>query len=173
MTFEIEVNGRTRTVGVEPVAEAEGRFRVTLDGETRLVDARRVDAAILSMIFLDAGGACHEVEIVDGLEAGELLVRTRDGLVRAVVNGRRLRRGAGDAASGAAGEQRVVAPMPGKVVRILVSAGDDVKARQGLVVVEAMKMESEISSPKAGRVKEVAVKEGMSVEAGRLLVVVE
>ncbi|MBI4264600.1 MAG: biotin/lipoyl-binding protein [Acidobacteria bacterium] len=123
--------------------------------------------------MLNAGGACHEVEMADGAERGELLVRTRDGLLRAVVNGRRLRRGGGEGLGGAQGEQRVLAPMPGKVVRVLVAPGDEVKVRQGLVVVEAMKMESEIGSPKAGRVKEIAVKEGMSVEAGRVLAVVE
>ncbi len=63
--------------------------------------------------------------------------------------------------------------MPGKVVKILVKAGDQVKARQGLVVVEAMKMENELRSPKDGRVSDVLVAEGASVEAGRLLVVVE
>lgn len=172
MTFEVEVNGRTRTVAVDPVAGAEGRFRVAVDGHEHMVDGREVDPSTLSLILLDGGGACHEVELVESPVAGELLARTHDGLLRVVVNGRRRRRGA-DAAAGAEGEQRVVAPMPGKIVRVLVVAGDEVKARQGLVVVEAMKMESEITSPKAGRVKEVAVKEGMSVEAGRVLAVVE
>jgi biotin carboxyl carrier protein len=63
--------------------------------------------------------------------------------------------------------------MPGKVVRLLVSKGDTVAARQGVVVVEAMKMENELRAPKAGRVTEVHVREGMAVEAGRILVVVE
>jgi biotin carboxyl carrier protein len=63
--------------------------------------------------------------------------------------------------------------MPGKVVRVLVSAGDEVSVRQGLVVVEAMKMENELRSPKDGRVKDVRVQAGTSVEAGRVLVVVE
>ncbi|MCL4813293.1 MAG: hypothetical protein KJ061_12435 [Vicinamibacteraceae bacterium] len=86
------------------------------------------------------------------------------------VNGRRARR-AGVAA--AAGEQRIVAPMPGKVLRVLVAPGDEVAVRQPLVVVEAMKMENELASPKAGRVKDVPAVAGESVEAGRLLVVVE
>lgn len=72
----------------------------------------------------------------------------------------------------AAGPQRVVAPMPGKIVNVLVKAGDEVAARQGLVVVEAMKMENELRSPKAGTVAEVRVTEGMSVEAGTVLVIV-
>ena len=66
-----------------------------------------------------------------------------------------------------------MAPMPGRIVRVLVRAGDAVVAGQPLVVVEAMKMENELKSLKAGRVKEVSVGEGTSIEAGRLLVVVE
>jgi biotin carboxyl carrier protein len=62
--------------------------------------------------------------------------------------------------------------MPGKVIRVLVKAGDSVAARQPLVVIEAMKMENEIAAPRAGTVGEVAVGEGDPVEAGRLLVVV-
>jgi biotin carboxyl carrier protein len=172
MTFEVEVNGKTRQVSVELIPGATGRYRVSVDGKERSVDAREVDESTLSIILLDRDGACHDVELVVGASAGELLVRTWDGLLRVEVDKRRRRRGS-DAAGGVEGEQRVVAPMPGKVVRILVSPGQEVKARQGLVVVEAMKMESEIASPKAGRVKEVGVKEGMSVEAGRVLAIVE
>jgi biotin carboxyl carrier protein len=90
-----------------------------------------------------------------------------------MVNGRRSGHRGADAAAAAHGEQAVTAPMPGRVVRVLVGAGDDVAVRQGLVVVEAMKMENELRSPKAGRVKEVSVTAGTSVEAGRILLVIE
>ena len=63
--------------------------------------------------------------------------------------------------------------MPGRVVRVLVAPGDRVAARQGLVIVEAMKMENELRSPKDGLVKTVSATEGLSVEAGTVLVVVE
>jgi biotin carboxyl carrier protein len=63
--------------------------------------------------------------------------------------------------------------MPGKVVRVLVAPGDDVQAGQGLVVVEAMKMENEIGSPRAARVKSVEVSPGQNVETGARLVVLE
>jgi biotin carboxyl carrier protein len=63
--------------------------------------------------------------------------------------------------------------MPGKVVRVLVEVGDEVTARQPLVVVEAMKMENELSASRPGRVTEVAAREGTSVETGKLLVLVE
>jgi biotin carboxyl carrier protein len=63
--------------------------------------------------------------------------------------------------------------MPGKIVRVLVKAGDDVTARQGLVVVEAMKMENELRAARNGRVRELSVAEGQSVDAGAVLLVVE
>jgi len=72
----------------------------------------------------------------------------------------------------ATGPQRVVAPMPGKVVRVLVKPGDPVRARQGLVVIEAMKMENELRAARDGTVTEVQAREAMSVEAGTLLVVI-
>ncbi len=67
---------------------------------------------------------------------------------------------------------RLTAPMPGRVVRVLEAPGADVVAGQGLVVIEAMKMENELEAPRAGRVQEVAVREGQAVEAGALLAVV-
>jgi biotin carboxyl carrier protein len=82
----------------------------------------------------------------------------------------------GRAESGAAiqaGPQRIVAPMPGRIIKVLVKTGDSVAARQGLVVVEAMKMENELRSPRAGTVAEVRVTEGMSVDAHTVLVVVD
>ena len=63
----------------------------------------------------------------------------------------------------------MTAPMPGKIVKVLVKPGDAVAARQGLVVIEAMKMENELRATRAGRVKDVHVAEGDLVDAGRLL----
>jgi biotin carboxyl carrier protein len=73
----------------------------------------------------------------------------------------------------ATGPARVSAPMPGKIVRVVSSAGQDVRAGECLVVMEAMKMENEIRSPRDGRIKEVLVKEGQAVESGALLLLVE
>ena len=71
------------------------------------------------------------------------------------------------------GPQRVTAPMPGKIVKLLVKPGDKVQPRQGLIVVEAMKMENELRARAAGTVSEVRVTEGASVEAGAILVILE
>jgi biotin carboxyl carrier protein len=75
--------------------------------------------------------------------------------------------------AGAAGRQEVHAPMPGKVVRVLAEVGDLVEEGQGLVVVEAMKMQNEMKAPKKGRVAEVRAKAGATVSAGDVLVVVK
>ncbi len=80
---------------------------------------------------------------------------------------------AGAAGSGRGGRQEIAAPMPGKVVRVLVAAGDDVEEGQGLVVVEAMKMQNEMKSPKAGKVAEVRTRAEATVSAGEVLVVIE
>jgi biotin carboxyl carrier protein len=72
----------------------------------------------------------------------------------------------------AAGPQQVLAPMPGKVVRLLVSAGETVEAGRGLVVVEAMKMQNEIRAPKSGRVERVLVVEGQAVRSQETLLVI-
>ncbi|HWE49048.1 MAG TPA: biotin/lipoyl-containing protein [Bryobacteraceae bacterium] len=71
------------------------------------------------------------------------------------------------------GRASILAPMPGKIVRILVKAGDDVVAGQGIVVVEAMKMQNEMKAPKDGRVTAIQVKENDSVTAGAVLAIVE
>jgi biotin carboxyl carrier protein len=84
----------------------------------------------------------------------------------------RERRGHGPGGTGE-GRQDIVTPMPGKIVRVLVAVGDAVDAGQGLVVVEAMKMQNEMKSPKAGKVVEVKTKPDATVAAGEVLVVIE
>jgi biotin carboxyl carrier protein len=172
LTFEIDINGKSRSVSVER-AGATGRFRVTIDGERRLVDAQRSGEYGLSLLVDGDSHAGTTVQLAPGPAPGALLAYLQGRSVAVTVNGRRTGRGASDAAGAAHGEQKIVAPMPGRVVRVLVAAGDSVEARQPIIVVEAMKMENELRSPKAGRVKDVGVTAGASVEAGRVLVVVE
>jgi biotin carboxyl carrier protein len=150
---------------------------VSVDGRSRVVDARHIAPAAWSLLVRDGDGrTSRSVEAtvlpqqaasgfdvhINGLH---IPVQLKGGL------GRRTPEGAG--AGSGSGPQRVTAPMPGKVVRVLVNAGDEVKTRQGLVVVEAMKMENELRAVRDGRVREVCVAEGQSVEAGASLVVVE
>jgi biotin carboxyl carrier protein len=170
MTFEIDINGRTRTVAIDKTAT--GRYRVSLDGDLHELDAARVGVYGLSLLDGPVG-ASREVQVTPGTTQGQLLVSLSGRTIAATVNGRRTGRARTDAGLSAHGDQAVTAPMPGRVVRVLVSLGDEVAVRQGVVVVEAMKMENELRSPKAGRVKEISVTPGTSVEAGRVLLVVE
>ena len=172
MTFDVDINGRTRRVSVS--RGSHGRYRVVVDDRVHEVDAARAGALGLSLLLHDGSCLSRDVQVASVGRTGELLVRIDGRIIAASLNGRR---GAGSGAAGggahADGEQAIVAPMPGRVVRVLVAQGDTVAARDGVVVVEAMKMENELRAPKAGRVKEVAVQAGASVEAGRVLVVIE
>ena len=171
MTFEIDISGRTRTISIE--RRPKGTYRVTLDGTHHDLDAARVGVYGLSLLVDGEAGVSREVQVTPGSTRSELLITLAGRMVAATVNGRRTSRGGADSGGGTHGEQAITAPMPGRVVRVLVAPGDEVAARQGVVVVEAMKMENELRSPKAGRVKDVQVTPGTSVEAGRVLLVVE
>jgi len=169
MTFDIELDGASRTVSVE--AAGAGRYVVVIDGTRHEVLAERVGELGLSLI-LGEGAKSRELQVAPARARGEWLVSLDGRSVPVVINGRSSRRGRGEEGVGA-GAQSVVAPMPGRVVRVLVKAGDAVQARQGVIVVEAMKMENELRSPKVGVVRDVSVTPGTSVEAGRVLVVIE
>lgn len=166
MVFEIDAEGRTHTVAIEVDRGREGHLTVTIGGTPALVDVRRTATGY--SLLLD--GAVVEAAVTDGAARGEMVVHLPHVSVPVSIDARRRR---GRTAAHADGEQRIAAPMPGRVLRILVAAGDEVALRQPVIVVEAMKMENELRAPKAGRIKEVAVEVGASVESGRLLVVIE
>ena len=176
MMFEVAIGNRVRTVSV---TRKGALLRVDLDGRMHVVDSRRVNDAVISML-VQLGDATAPSRSIDAAfatkpAAGDFDVHL-DGRTIAVqirpagAFGRQKKAGGGPAASG---PQRVVAPMPGKVLRVLVKAGDEVTARQGLVVVEAMKMENELRAARDGRICDVAVTEGQSVDAGAVLLTVE
>jgi biotin carboxyl carrier protein len=162
MTFDATVLGRTLRVEVRG---GDGRYSVSLDGEARDV---RVSDAAHGLVHLRIGAHGHEL----GLE--------REGSgYRVSFPGDSLSVELAEAARGSAlpprrdhGPARLTAPMPGRIVRVLSEAGADVVAGQGLVVIEAMKMENELRAPRGGRLLELLVREGQAVEAGALLAVV-
>jgi len=168
MTFEVDVGGRTFGVAVER-GDRAGRFRITLDGVSRVVDVSRTGQFGLSL-----GTDTLKVTVpflVPGNGHGELLVVLHGRTIGVTVNGRRSAHAEG--ARHGHGQVSIVAPMPGRVVRVLAAVGDEVEARQPVIVVEAMKMENELRAPRAGRIKEIVVTPGTSVEAGRILAVIE
>lgn len=169
--IDIEVGGTLHRVTVERDPSAPERLRVGWGETERLVDARRLDAHTLSLVGVGEDVTSLEARVGDADSRGRLDVTIDGVLVRAAIDTGRSPVGhAGDASQG---PHDILAPMPGKVVRILVQEGDDVEAQQSVVVVEAMKMENELTTSCAGTVKQIPVSEGASVGAGTVLVVIE
>jgi biotin carboxyl carrier protein len=150
-------------------------FAVTVDGHLYRVDAARLDAQTLSLIVDSAvpeeRRAVYEAIVVPESDSGRLVVRVGGAFVTLARGRDRLTRRV-DSRPGS-GPLRISAPMPGKVVRVLVERGQSVRARQPIVVVEAMKMENALRTDRDGTVAEVLVDQGASVEAGALLVVIQ
>jgi biotin carboxyl carrier protein len=165
--YEIEVNGRIRQVSVE---RAGDRFAVSVDRRTMDVDARRLDGRTLSLIV--GVGASYDVGIVPDAATGMLGVRVGAAECKVAFNGRRRRGRPDDRDHGASGPQHLVAPMAGKIVRVAVTPGEAVRARQTVVVIEAMKMENELRADRDGIVGELHAREGAPVVAGELLAVI-
>ncbi len=163
MTVWLEIGGKKRRVDL-PAGAVDGVLECVVDGKPVTVDVRMLQSGVMSLVVEGRQYRC--VLDGDGLLVGE----QRFGFE---VEDPRSLRGRRAAGGGSAGPRAVKAPMPGRVVRVLVSAGEEVSEQQGLVVIEAMKMQNELKSPKAGRVVRVAVAVDDTVGAGEVLVVVE
>jgi len=162
MTYEIVIDGKFA--------------RLSLDGDR--FRYRREDGEDIDRNFsLAAAGPNTSSILIDGRSYTALMLG--DGEVS--VNGRVFRVDVFDPrnmrgrkiAAVSEGRQAVAAPMPGRVIRVLVEMGEQVEAGQGLIVVEAMKMQNEMKSPRAGRVAEVKAAAGATVSAGEVLIVIE
>lgn len=147
-----------------------------LDGVPFDADIAEVEPGVYSLLI---GGKSFKVRVAPGASggsngsAGEYSVEV-GGVHYAVSlrDPRRMARG-GRAKVAIEGKQNVTALMPGKVLRVLVCEGQAVESGQGLIVVEAMKMQNEIKCPKAGKIQKVLVREGQAVNAGDILLAVE
>jgi biotin carboxyl carrier protein len=168
MQYEFEIGGRRRQVAVTRTGDG---FAVTVDGRTRHVDVARIGAHTLSLILDNVSPA--DATIAADRARGRFTVHVAGIAVPVMLNGRRRYSRTDDAAGAELGPQRLSAPMPGKVVRVPVAIGDVVRARQPVMVVEAMKMENELRASRDGTVAEIHVREGMSVDAGALLIVIQ
>jgi biotin carboxyl carrier protein len=162
MKFEVLIANQTRTVELERDA---GRWCISVNGIPTGADALEIAPNIFSILL---NGQAHEVRITPSPD-GTLALQTTHHEFTAEVIDRRAWSGRRHGAVEAEGRQQIIAPMPGKVVRLLVQPGDRVQAGQGLLVVEAMKMQNEIRSPKSGTVERVLAQEGQPVNAGQVL----
>jgi len=170
MKFEVHLRGASGETKKRVVElEREGlSYRVKLDGEPVNADAMQIAPNTISVLL---NGQAFEVHLQQALN-GTVKLQTGPHEFTAEVQDPRAWQGRKHGAAEMEGQQQIVAPMPGKVIRLLVKVGDEVEAGQGLVVVEAMKMQNEIRSPKTGKVERIQVKEAQAVNAGELLCVV-
>ena len=184
MTYEVEINGRIRQVAVRRL---DGRYAVAIDDREWIVDVTPVGAHALALLLegggrpgaagpegAGAGGRAlsREVTVAPDPASGQLSVLVCGVPMAVALNGRRRSGRKEDGAHAGTGPQRIVAPMPGKIVRVVVGVGDRVVARQPLIVIEAMKMENELRAGGDGTVAEVHVQDGQSVNGGALLAVI-
>jgi biotin carboxyl carrier protein len=162
--LEVKIGERTRTVELDRV---NGRLQARLDGASLAADVVEIAPGVYS-ILLD--GKSFEARVLP--RGRRLDISTEEGEFTVEVSDPRSWRGRRGSQLEAEGMQQVTAPMPGKVVRVLVATGDEVAAGQGLVVVEAMKMQNEVRSPKSGKVERLLAAEGQSVNSGDVLAIV-
>jgi biotin carboxyl carrier protein len=150
------------------LARKDGQWRCTLDGRAVQVDPVLLRHNVLSLIV---GGVSYEIK--RELTASEIHLWIGSARYRTELRDPRSLHSRHAESGSATGAKKIVAPMPGKVVRVLVKEGMEVQAGQGVVVVEAMKMQNELKSPKQGIVRKGMVAEGANVNAGDVLMVVE
>ena len=181
MKYEVLIDGHAYRVSLEPTAQG---YSCTVDGEPLDLDVATTARDVLSLIhegrsYEARRESSHPSKPTAGLPgppgspAGETHILLGAHRFRAEVRDPRSLRSRRAALGAEAGPVGIHAPMPGKVIRLLAAVGDEVEAGQGLLVVEAMKMQNEIKSSKKGKVSRIAVQEASAVNAGDLLAIIE
>ena len=176
MKYEVRVGADTRSVSIE--RSAQGELRVAIESlapdgagaKDSAVDILEIGPGSFSILFQ---GASFDTQIIPEAEGLAVFCRGREfhATVRDPRAWKHWKRTDGGLQQ-THGRQEVVAPMPGKIVRVLVAAGQNVEVGQGLVVVEAMKMQNEIRATKSGQAARLLVREGQTVSAGDPLLVI-
>ncbi len=167
MTYHVTIDGVAYAVELER-AGGNNAWRCRIAGREVELDAVFPEAGVLSLIV---EGRAFEFHREGG--AGDLHLVEGESRYLAAVRDPRSFRGRKAAAATQGGPKKVRAPMPGRILRVLVAEGDAVEAGAALLVIEAMKMQNEIRSPKAGRVRKLPAETGATVGAGDVLAVVE
>lgn len=166
MNCDIVLNGTRRRISMQ--SNSDGGLAISVDGQACNADVEWMQPNVLSVIL---EGNSYRV-LFDPRVAGNALVMDAQRIPYEIEDPRslssRTKRNLGDT-----GARPVSAPMPGRIVRILVQSGDIVEAQQGLIVMEAMKMQNELKAPKAGCVTRLAIKLDATVHAGEVLLVIE
>ena len=167
MKIDLNFDGARRSVELTSSGGEPSRVTATIDGRQVEADAIKISPGVYSILL---GGRSFEVRVETLAEGMVLHTAGREHRVD-IVDPRSWRRSRGGKID-LAGRQQVSAPMAGKIVRVLIAEGQQVESGQGLLVVEAMKMQNEIRSPKTGTVERLSAREGETVNAGEILAVI-
>ena len=167
MSYVATIDEREVTITVEDLGGSN--YKVTIDGVEHVVDAQLITGNLWSVLY---GNESFEVD-VSRLPAEEFEVLINGDCHKFTMMNEQRRAMVRAGGKGSAGKAMLTSPMPGKVVKLLVTEGQEVGVGQGVIVVEAMKMENELKSAVAGKVKEIFVEEGQVVESGAKLLLVE
>ena len=166
MKYDILINGTRRCVEVSSPLTEGSRVIAVIDGRSVMADAAQISPGVYSILL---NGRSLDVTVEEATDGLLVRINGREFNLE-IADPRTWRRGRGGSIE-LAGRQQVAAPMPGKIVRVLAAIGQQVEAGQGLLVIEAMKMQNEIRSPKSGSVEKI-VRAGQTVVAGEILAVV-
>ena len=167
MKLTAEIDGQTYALELQ----REGtRILAAVDGRHYELEARETEAGALLLIV---GGRVYECRADAQQQGGAREVQVGEELYQVTLIDLKRLRSASGAGAAAGGRVQIKASMPGKVGRLLVEAGATVEAGDGLVIVEAMKMQNELKSPKSGKVVEIHTQMGATVNAGEVLITVE
>jgi biotin carboxyl carrier protein len=165
MVYEVSVNGKSHRLELERI---EAGWRCRLDGHDVDLDAVLARPDVLSVLI---DGKAFEIK--RERTASDMHLWVGSARYEVELRDPRSLRERRSAQSGKEGARKLLAPMPGKVVRVLAPENTEVEAGQGVLVVEAMKMQNEIKSPKKGRVQKILAAEGAAVNAGEVLAIVD
>lgn len=167
--MEIKIDGRV--AHVQEFARNGNMVTMLVDDEIYEVDALRVSEGIYSILYK---GRSYNIEMIAGTSPRHFTVNSLYNTYNLeVIDAQARYRMSREKGSHADEGKTIMSPMPGKVVKILVSEGDEVTAGQTLIVISAMKMESEFKAAVDGVVKRIAVKEGDTVEANKELITID
>jgi biotin carboxyl carrier protein len=167
MKLEVNLDGERRRVELAKLGDEPSPIAATIDGRQVRAETAKISPGVY-LILLE--GRSLEVR-VQALADGLLLYTGGREYRVEIMDQRSWRRSRGGKID-LAGRQQVRAPMAGKIVRVMIAEGQRVEAGQGLLVVEAMKMQNEIRSPKSGTVERLAASEGGTVNTGEVLAVI-
>ena len=167
MAYIAALGDQTHTIEVQEL-EADHLYRIVIDGKERIVDGRQLSAHMYSLLVEDQSFT------IDVTEKDDQYTVSCEGKTFqfSLLDERRALR-PGEGGSSGVGDTEVRSLMPGKIVEVLVSVGDEVGQDQGVLIMEAMKMENEVRASTAGTVTAILVAEGQAVEAGELLLELE